>query len=655
MPLREDILNPISGDNPCGDDLRYAPVYDQIKEARREEDDVAQGVWQRARKVADWGQVVKLASEAIAKKSKDLQLAAWLTEGLVYRDGFVGLRDGLGLIRSLLDQYWDNLYPELEDGDSEMRSVPLSYIVGKVDVAMRKVPLTPAGVSWTEYKDSLTIPSEEEASSNGQKREARADAENAGKVMPEEVDSALKATPSTHFDELGETLTSIRDELDTLDSLCNEKFDDYAPNLSPLKECLEQIENTVRIMSQRRSGPPATDASSSRAKSTTQVAAAAPKKASSDWDEWDEVDVTPSDEAQPESSGFDDTPEQALAYDPFADDEAGHTPAPAIETASAPAHDDDWDDEPVAASAPVQQRSGGSVSAEPQDAEDAVSRICTAALWLRNQNPKAPAPYLLLRALRFGELRASGESPEWSILEAAPIEVRQRLKLHSMEQNWEVLLTACEEAMALPCGRAWLDLQRYTVQALEGLGEEYASVLEAVREELRGLLMDFPSLPELTLNDDTPTANAQTLQFLREEGLLGGASAPRPKEPARAQSEDDLLREAIKSRKYEVALGILARMVKSETTGRGRFERKVQQASILMEAGRKVVAYPILRELSAEIFERRLDEWEASPLVVEPLMLLYQCLNDEGDEAAEKQKIYQMICRLDPVRAFELN
>ena len=46
MPLRDDILNPIPGDNPSGENLRYAPVYDKIKEARRQDDDAPQGQWQ---------------------------------------------------------------------------------------------------------------------------------------------------------------------------------------------------------------------------------------------------------------------------------------------------------------------------------------------------------------------------------------------------------------------------------------------------------------------------------------------------------------------------------------------------------------------------------------------------------------------------------
>ena len=39
MPLREDLLTPIAGENPSGADLYYDKVFDQIKEARREDDE----------------------------------------------------------------------------------------------------------------------------------------------------------------------------------------------------------------------------------------------------------------------------------------------------------------------------------------------------------------------------------------------------------------------------------------------------------------------------------------------------------------------------------------------------------------------------------------------------------------------------------------
>jgi predicted component of type VI protein secretion system len=79
MPLREDILKPISEDSPSGANLYYHPSFEQIKEARREEDAGPQGEWEREIKTADYKAVVRLAEEAIATKSKDLQIAAWLT------------------------------------------------------------------------------------------------------------------------------------------------------------------------------------------------------------------------------------------------------------------------------------------------------------------------------------------------------------------------------------------------------------------------------------------------------------------------------------------------------------------------------------------------------------------------------------------------
>src|SRR3954452_6280702 len=112
MPLRDDLLNPIPGANPSGENLKYAPVYDKIKEARRQDDDAPQGEWQRERKIADYIQVLKLAGDALATKSKDLQLAAWITEALVNREGFSGLNQGLKLTQGLIVNFWDTLYPE---------------------------------------------------------------------------------------------------------------------------------------------------------------------------------------------------------------------------------------------------------------------------------------------------------------------------------------------------------------------------------------------------------------------------------------------------------------------------------------------------------------------------------------------------------------
>ena len=79
--------------------------YDKIKEARRQDDEGPMGDWQRERKVADWTTVIKLAGEAIATKSKDLQLAVWLTEALLHKENLPACIRESTLFKGLVENF----------------------------------------------------------------------------------------------------------------------------------------------------------------------------------------------------------------------------------------------------------------------------------------------------------------------------------------------------------------------------------------------------------------------------------------------------------------------------------------------------------------------------------------------------------------------
>src|SRR6185437_11445114 len=156
MPIDiEALLQPVSSDEPAGVDLRHQPVFLQIREARRQEDELNQGVWKHDVKTADYPLVVKLSREALAKKGKDLQVAAWLTEALLRLEGFSGLDQGLRLLQKLLETYWDSVHPMIdEDGDLELRATPLRWAASQLDSAVRSVPLTQGPHNWYQYKQS---------------------------------------------------------------------------------------------------------------------------------------------------------------------------------------------------------------------------------------------------------------------------------------------------------------------------------------------------------------------------------------------------------------------------------------------------------------------------------------------------------------------
>lgn len=134
---------PISANSPAGEYLRYDPVYDSIQEARKEDDaSLEQGIWQTALKRADWGTAEYLCSDALLTRSKDLQIAAWLTEAWLAQHGFAGLRAGLQLIELLCETFWDTLYPLPDDGDFDFRLAPLAWMNDKLALRVKSVRIT---------------------------------------------------------------------------------------------------------------------------------------------------------------------------------------------------------------------------------------------------------------------------------------------------------------------------------------------------------------------------------------------------------------------------------------------------------------------------------------------------------------------------------
>jgi type VI secretion system protein ImpA len=283
-----------------------------------------------------------------------------------------------------------------------------------------------------------------------------------------------------------------------------------------------------------------------------------------------------------------------------------------------------------------------------------------------------PVPYLLLRALRWGELRAAGGTLNPALMEAPPTEKRTLIKKMSMESDWAGVLENSEQAMSLPCGRGWLDLQRYVVRACESLGSEYEPVAAGIRSELKALLADYPDLLNSSLMDDTPAANAETQTWLKESILPPPPQPPPAAEPefvpaampsssrsdsANGEKAPDVIESAMKAAragKVQEAIGILTREIGNERTGRGRFQRHIQLAHIFLATKHEAIAYPILVELADEIERRKLEEWEEPSVVAQPLALLYRCAEKLGRDDAEKQKIYQKLCRLDPGQALAL-
>lgn len=206
----EAVLLPVDTVAPAGADLRYQPIFDEIKSARRlAEADPTE--------LAPWKKVAELVLKATTR-SKDIQLAIWLLEAFARTDGFRGASSGLVIVRRLLEQYWDTLYPQVDPDDVDplgYRRALLHWIDDKLPLILKSVPLTgpPSFYGLVHY---------EVTQKTGDEKKALLDE---GWASYERFEEAFRTTATAHFESVLEELVACGVELAALQGVVDQRFD----------------------------------------------------------------------------------------------------------------------------------------------------------------------------------------------------------------------------------------------------------------------------------------------------------------------------------------------------------------------------------------------------------------------------------------------
>ena len=304
---------------------------------------------------------------------------------------------------------------------------------------------------------------------------------------------------------------------------------------------------------------------------------------------------------------------------------------------------------------------------EAVDREDATSRVVAAARFLRRTEPRNPASYLLLRGFRWGEVRAQGGSPDPRLLDAPTTQVRTPPQGPPARGQVESAARIRRGRDGDCGGSRMTDLQRYVLAACRGLGGEYDAVTRAIRSELKALLADVPQLTTMTLMDDMPTANHETLEWLRDGHFLNGTEpAPDAEESDAAsppgtdglaagdpafQSAQVEARAGRPQRGIEMLMAALAR----EKSARARFLRRTQVSRMMVDAVSSRSPCRFCEELLELVERHNLADWESGDLVAEPMALLHRCMDKVPAEVIKgphtQATLYPRICSLDPLQA----
>jgi type VI secretion system protein ImpA len=245
------LVAPIAGENPGGVWLRFEPLYDEVRRMRESDDPaLPRGVWQRELKRADWPGIVEKTSEALATKSKDLQLAAWLTEAWLNIHGFPGLDAGLRLLAALSTELWDYLYPPLDES-LDARLAPISWVTDKLALPLKQVPITaPAGeddapYAWVDSELALY-------QANLAKSKPGAPPETGIVTHPKFLVS-VSMTPAPWYATLASELAGVLGALESLEGILIERAGEEAvPSFAPLRDPLMAIHSFVaRVLAER--------------------------------------------------------------------------------------------------------------------------------------------------------------------------------------------------------------------------------------------------------------------------------------------------------------------------------------------------------------------------------------------------------------------
>lgn len=243
----EALVQPIPGGAPAGVSLLHDAAFDAIKAARREDDPaLPAGIWQTTLKVADWAAVEAGCEDLLARRSKDLTLAAWLGESWLQRYGCVALSACFALLSELCARYWDDIHPLPRDGDLGFRAAPLAWVAQQFPTLLSGRIALCAGPDGSALTLARWQSAQREAVALKDRKDVpAAKREEAARLAQALAQAAHEAAPAALRDQL-QALRAARAPIAKLDAWCTQRLGAEAPSFGVLLETIERMESVLR-------------------------------------------------------------------------------------------------------------------------------------------------------------------------------------------------------------------------------------------------------------------------------------------------------------------------------------------------------------------------------------------------------------------------
>jgi type VI secretion system protein ImpA len=113
------LSRPIDDNEPAGPDLEYSAVAELDRFAAGTPGTIDPSTQELVgAEEPNWRKVAEMATDVLGK-TKDLRAAIWLTRAELANRGLPGLADGMKLIATLVENFWETLYPPLDRDEGD--------------------------------------------------------------------------------------------------------------------------------------------------------------------------------------------------------------------------------------------------------------------------------------------------------------------------------------------------------------------------------------------------------------------------------------------------------------------------------------------------------------------------------------------------------
>lgn len=235
----EALLAPISDDAPCGQDIEQEQAFIALEVAAAGKPERTSGKKTIPAEEPKWPDVADKAIDLLGQ-SKNLQVAVHLTRAATHIDGLAGAAAGLTLIYQLLETFWDDVYPLLDEEDDndpmirmnallplnehglmlqDLESAPLVKVKALGEFSMRSIRLSTGEVN----------PKDEEQ-----------------KPDPTHIEAAFTGAEVDDLVAENEAMESALDKAAGIEALLDDKVgSNNAPSFDKLRDELKLIKSTL--------------------------------------------------------------------------------------------------------------------------------------------------------------------------------------------------------------------------------------------------------------------------------------------------------------------------------------------------------------------------------------------------------------------------